>query len=419
MRDYFEKADNLADLKYRKIAKQVFNLDLAKSLLAKENKYLKIKRLSGRVWKLTEDYFENIELLLNAGLLEGLPAKQLARELRRFLDNPNSFTVSELDAYLRKGLIDKRTYNQLVKKISHYKPGKGIYRSARKNAERLARTEINRAFGYGDYLRRQKLDFVVGIEVKLSEAHPRQDICDDLAGKYPKDFIFTGWHPNCLCYSVSIVVPKQQYFKYLETGEKTWSDIDSPHAGFYKLLKSDEKGKLKKLYWYEENKKYVKAKKPENKQLSPAEHVKAITHDIRDLAVSLLKREVFDFNIVKDNAGNFILKTSEKTYNVNKILSHLQAMADQWRATGATKVVLKADYFFKRFLQNEILSKVNDLFQEFIELHYVGYFSLHEESDFGNPWKDKRWLHKFNLFFDKIDDKFIYEKFKEYYSVKH
>ena len=59
------------------------------------------------------------------------------------------------------------------------------------------------------------MDFVVGIEVHLSKNHtclgrdgkPHEftDICDQLQGRYPKDFKFTGWHPHCRCFATSIL----------------------------------------------------------------------------------------------------------------------------------------------------------------------------------------------------------------------
>ena len=33
---------------------------------------------------------------------------------------------------------------------------------------------------------------------------PFVDICDELTGKYPKDFEFLGWHPQCRCFAVPI-----------------------------------------------------------------------------------------------------------------------------------------------------------------------------------------------------------------------
>lgn len=64
-------------------------------------------------------------------------------------------------------------------------------------------------------MRWQQLDFVVGIEIKLSDnhtclgkdglPHPFSDICDELAGRYPKTFKFTGWHPHCRCHAETIL----------------------------------------------------------------------------------------------------------------------------------------------------------------------------------------------------------------------
>lgn len=73
------------------------------------------------------------------------------------------------------------------------------------NAMRLARTETNMAYRTSDHTRWQQLDFVVGIEIRTSNNHPIADICDELAGRYPKDFKFTGWHPQCRCHAVSIL----------------------------------------------------------------------------------------------------------------------------------------------------------------------------------------------------------------------
>ncbi len=96
-----------------------------------------------------------------------------------------------------------------------------MYRSAYKNARRLAATESNIAYRTADYERCQQLDFVVGIRVVLSNNHtlngePFYDICDRLSapmgskatkgrGCYPKTFKFTGWHPLCRCHTETIL----------------------------------------------------------------------------------------------------------------------------------------------------------------------------------------------------------------------
>lgn len=86
------------------------------------------------------------------------------------------------------------------------------------NAMRLARTEMNIAYRTADYDRQQDLDFVVGIEVHLSGNHTCKgvkgefhDICDELQGRYPKDFKFTGWHPNCRCYTTTILKTPEEF----------------------------------------------------------------------------------------------------------------------------------------------------------------------------------------------------------------
>lgn len=77
---------------------------------------------------------------------------------------------------------------------------------------RLARTEINMAYRKAEQTRWQQFDFILGYEIKLSKRHPAPDICDDLLGIYPKDFVFLGWHPNCMCYVVPIVMSDEEYY---------------------------------------------------------------------------------------------------------------------------------------------------------------------------------------------------------------
>ena len=42
---------------------------------------------------------------------------------------------------------------------------------------------------------------------------PFTDICDLLQGKYPKDFKFTGWHPQCRCHAISILKTQEEMMK--------------------------------------------------------------------------------------------------------------------------------------------------------------------------------------------------------------
>lgn len=71
------------------------------------------------------------------------------------------------------------------------------------------------AYRTAEQTRWKQFDFVVGYEVKTTQnGRHVEDICDELAGKYPKDFVFTGWHPQCMCYTIPI----------LKTEEEFWAD---------------------------------------------------------------------------------------------------------------------------------------------------------------------------------------------------
>lgn len=157
--------------------------------------------LSDRIWKCTGQYKAEIELGIDVALGEGRSAAHLSRDLRSFLQKPEK---------LFRRVRDKRGNLQLSKAAEAYHPGRGMYRSSYKNAMRVARTEPNMAYRAADQSRWNSLPFVVGFEVKLSNNHPCNDICDTLAGRYPKDFVFWGWHPHCRCYIVSILADDKE-----------------------------------------------------------------------------------------------------------------------------------------------------------------------------------------------------------------
>ncbi len=57
-----------------------------------------------------------------------------------------------------------------------------------------------------DIARWQSTDFVLGYEIRLSN-NPFVDCetCKILAGKYPKSFLWSGWHDTCKCYITPII----------------------------------------------------------------------------------------------------------------------------------------------------------------------------------------------------------------------
>lgn len=179
------------------------NADALEAFIARKTAGL---NLSDRVWRYTNAFRSEIEMGLDIGIRSGLPASQMARELKKYLQHPDK---------LFRRVRDKHGMLKLSKAAAAFHPGRGVYRSSYMNARRLAATETNIAYRTADYERRQSQPMVVGIEVHLSgnhtclgrdgKMHELTDICDDLAGKYPKDFKFTGWHPLCRCFATEIL----------------------------------------------------------------------------------------------------------------------------------------------------------------------------------------------------------------------
>lgn len=162
--------------------------------------------LSDRVWNLTEEYKLRIQQTLDLGMPQGKGAREIARDLKKYLRNPD-----KLEKSIRNKYGTENPYAQANKRLS----GPGVYRSPLQNAMRLARTETNAAYRRADYERWQQMDFVVGVRIRTSKTHQRWlaeywyprfkkgvaplEICDRMEGDYPKDFFWTGWHPNCKC----------------------------------------------------------------------------------------------------------------------------------------------------------------------------------------------------------------------------
>lgn len=187
--------------------------------------------LSQRVWRYTGAYKKELENTLDLAIGEGTAANRLATTIQKYLNDPDRWyrrfrvKVGENEdgtpIYGRKWkrrVYDKesQSYKWIDDDPKDYHPGRGVYRSSYRNAQRLARTEANIAYRTAEYDRWQGMHFIVGIEIKLSNNHPVPDICDDLKGVYPKTFKWTGWHPNCRCYQVPVLATHGELEKMLD-----------------------------------------------------------------------------------------------------------------------------------------------------------------------------------------------------------
>lgn len=193
--------------------------------------------LSDKVWKLTKANTEIMDYYLESGTGTGRAASSIARDIRQLLNKPDN---------LFRRVRDPETGQlKLSNPAKAYKPGRGVYRSSVQNARRLARTEVNMAYRASDFERWNKLDFILGIEVKLSNAHPRPDICDQAAGMYPKGFKFIGWHPQCICHAVPVLPTDDQFLDWaMDDKELTGFVSDVPKS--FKNWINDNKEKVSK-----------------------------------------------------------------------------------------------------------------------------------------------------------------------------
>lgn len=152
------------------------------------------RELSPRVWKNAALASNRIERTIRSGIIQGLSARELARDVRDMI-LPN----------VRGG-------------VSYA-------------AMRLARTELNNAFHNRQIASAQERPWVIGVKWNLSGSHPRSDVCDQLAsedrhdmgsGVFPKGDVPGKPHPHCLCHLTYEMQDEDSFVadlqRYIRTG---------------------------------------------------------------------------------------------------------------------------------------------------------------------------------------------------------
>lgn len=207
IRNSLEREDALSADKAADLAAyygQALNAQRSAAVQQIANRIVGGMNLSERIWRISDSFYKEIETALDIALRDGTPADRLATELKQYLRHPDK---------LFRRVRDEHGQLRLSKAAQAYHPGQGIYRSSFRNARRLAVTETNMAYHAADHERWQALDFVLGYEVQVSGTNPNVcPLCMELAGKYPKEFKFVGWHPHCRCHALPIL-EKPQAFK--------------------------------------------------------------------------------------------------------------------------------------------------------------------------------------------------------------
>lgn len=195
--------------------------------------------LSAKLWNQSDNYKESLEVTISTAIEKGMSATTLSKKLSRYLNDWPSLQADYQEKYGKATNIHDCEYRSL----------------------RLARNEISMAYRSAEQTRWQQFDFILGYKIKLSDSHPRYDICDDLVGDYPKDFKFRGWHPNCLCYTVPIVMNEDEYWS--DDRNNNLNMVTTPPGNFTKwcsdnanrILDAEEKDSLP--YFIKDNKTVV------------------------------------------------------------------------------------------------------------------------------------------------------------------
>lgn len=195
--------------------------------------------LAQSVWNYCQQTKAEFEMAMSNviadGLEKGTSAEEVGRRIRQYLNNPDMMyrryhtmkvlkngQKKDIVTWRRKRIIDGRV-RFVEEPLEHV--GQGVYRSARKNALRVARTEINAAYHKARNGRWANEPFVIGQHIHISPQHDPEedaDICDELEGYYPKDFDWDGWHCQCMCTSDPVMISgeeRKQFYKRMLNGE--------------------------------------------------------------------------------------------------------------------------------------------------------------------------------------------------------
>ena len=202
--------------------------------------------LAQTVWNYCQQTKSEFEMAMSNtiadGIKKGSSAEEVGKSIRKYLNDPDMMyrryhTIKVQKNGKKKDVVTWRRRRIIDGKVRFVeepleKVGMGVYRSARKNALRVARTEINSAYHKARNERWQNEPFVIGQYIHVSPQHNIDDICNDLEGRYPKDYVWISWHPQCICTSDPITIQgdeKKEFYKRLMAGEDM-SNYVSPFA---------------------------------------------------------------------------------------------------------------------------------------------------------------------------------------------
>lgn len=242
----------IKDLSVSKLVKEGMFARNAEALQTFLKRKVEGLNISERVWAIADGAKENIEFYLESGLATGRRADQISQDIRQLLKDPD-----------RRFHRIRNKDGKLVPSapMKDYNPGQGVYRSSYKNAMRLAVTNTNSMYRQTDCERWSQLDFIKGIRIQRSKSTTYGDcvICDPLAGDYPRDYMFRGWHPFCICFATPILMDEDDFMDALInedfSGVDYIKDLPADARNFFQDQLA-KKNVTTDSYLFKDNKKY-------------------------------------------------------------------------------------------------------------------------------------------------------------------
>lgn len=146
--------------------------------------------LSERIWNQKDDVKEALEKTLSVGIEKGMSAVNLSKKVSKYLNDYPSLAKDYKKKYGKAITIQNCEYRSVC----------------------LARNEINMAYRSAEQERWARMDYIKSKKIKPSGSHPKRDMCDELEGIYPLEFDWNGWHVNCMCYAIPVIMTEDEYW---------------------------------------------------------------------------------------------------------------------------------------------------------------------------------------------------------------
>lgn len=101
------------------------------------------------------------------------------------------------------------------------------------NSKSKATDLTNKEYWNSDQQRWKSIDFVLGYEIKISgNNRVKCELCRNLAGIYPKNFLWLGWHEGCTCFIVPVMTSEEDFIRQIKGEKVDYKYVNSVPKGF-------------------------------------------------------------------------------------------------------------------------------------------------------------------------------------------